>query len=80
MLILRKMLAKRMKDGRSYSHRQLCMQVSSLGKKQETILIHTTVMTYTWQALWKKKQRTGSVNYHTEYGLPYVVLWFPAGQ
>lgn len=24
----------------------------------------------------EKKQRTGSVNYHTEYGLPCVVLWF----
>lgn len=55
-------------------------KVSSFGK-QETVLIHTTVMSYTWQALWKKnktKQRTGSVNYHTEYELPCVfhgTLW-----
>lgn len=32
MLILRKMLAKKMKDESSYLHRQLGMQVSSFGK------------------------------------------------
>lgn len=30
-------------------------KVSSFGK-QETVLIHTTVMSYTWQALWKKRK------------------------
>lgn len=48
-----------MKDESSSLHRQLGMQ------EQETLLIHTTGVSYTWQALWRKKQRTGSINYHT---------------
>lgn len=49
------MCEKKMKDDCRYLHKQVGMQVGRLGK-QETILIHTTVMSYTWQALWKKAE------------------------
>lgn len=74
MLILRKMLAKKMKNESSYLHRQLCMQVSSFGKSGNNPHTYNCDELYMASPL-EKKQRTGSVNYHTEYGLPCVVLW-----
>ena len=55
MLILRKMFAKRWKMTVAISTGSLACKSVAL-EKQETILIHTTVMSYTWQALWKKAE------------------------
>ena len=50
------------------------MQVSSFGKNRKQSLY----IQLWWVIHGKpsgKKQRTGSVNFHTEYGLPCIVLW-----
>lgn len=73
MLILRKMLAEKMKDESSYLHRQLGMQVSSFGRTGNNPYTYNCDELYMASPL-EKKQRTGSVNCYTEYGLPCVVL------
>ena len=55
------------------------MQVSSFGKNRKQSLYIQLGWVIHGKPSGKKKQRTGSVNYPTEYGLPWVELWLLLG-